>query len=404
MRAYSTTAHCIPLQTPKNGIVFASDADRFDFPFEVAFAGAARKENPVDAFQERFRFFATDAIARNAQDADVRVVGDTGVNERFVNRFISVFKLGVFRDDGDGRLFVRATERVEHFVPTVQFGGFRFGEAEAVDDHLVELGVGQGERHFVNREIGVPFFDDALARNVAEERDFGAFFLRDRLFRAADDEVRLNPDLAQTFDGVLRRFRFQFARRFQIRDKRQVDVNAVFLPDFEPELTNRFEEREAFDVADRSADFRNDDVDVVPGQARDAGFQFVRNVRDDLHRLAAILAAFFLFANALVNFAGRPAAVLRKRAVREAFVVPEVEVGFAPVVEDVRFAVFLRTQEPREDVQIRVELLHTNRKTATFKKHPDRGARQAFPERANDAAGDENVLCHNVNPYFTSFN
>ena len=388
----------------ERNVVFASDANRFDLPFEVAFAGAAREQNAVDAFERRFRLFAPDGFARNPQNPDVRVVGDAGVNERFVNRFISVFKLGVFRDDGDGRLRFRAAERVQHFVPTVQFGGFRFREAETVDDHLVELGVGQGKRDFVNREIGVAFFDDALARNVAEERDFVAFLLRNRLFGAADDEVRLNPDLAQTFDGVLRRFRFKFARRFEIRDQRQVDVNAVFLPDFEPELANRFEERQPLDVADRPADLRNDDVDVVPGQARDAGFQLVRNVRDDLHRLAAVLAAFFLFANPLVNFAGRPAAVFGERAVREAFVVAEVEVGFASVVEDVSFAVFLRTQEPRKDVQIRVELLHPNRKTATFEEHPDRGARQAFSERANDAAGDENMLCHNVNPYFTSFN
>ena len=70
----------------------------------------------------------------------------------------------------------------------------------------------------------------------------------------------MQTDLAQLRHALLRRFRFQFAGRFDVRHERDVHVHHVLRADFENELPDRFEKRQAFDVAGRSADLGDDDV------------------------------------------------------------------------------------------------------------------------------------------------
>ena len=83
------------------------------------------------------------------------------------------------------------------------------------------------------------------------------------LFGATDQNVGLDTDFAQLADRVLRRFGLQLAGRFQVRHQRQVDVQAILLADVERKLANRFQKRQAFDVADRAADLGDHDIDVV---------------------------------------------------------------------------------------------------------------------------------------------
>ena len=80
---------------------------------------------------------------------------------------------------------------------------------------------------------------------------------------AANEDVGLNADLPQTLDGVLRRLGLGLAGGLQIRNQRQMDVQAVLLADIEGELADRFEERQPLDVADGAADLGDDHVHVV---------------------------------------------------------------------------------------------------------------------------------------------
>ena len=79
----------------------------------------------------------------------------------------------------------------------------------------------------------------------------------------ADEDVGLDADLAQLADGVLRRLGLRLAGGLQVRDQRQVDVQAVLLADVEGELADRLQERQALDVADGAADLGDDHVHVV---------------------------------------------------------------------------------------------------------------------------------------------
>ena len=86
---------------------------------------------------------------------------------------------------------------------------------------------------------------------------------------------------------MLGRLGLQFTGRADIRNEGDVDVQDVVAADFLLDLTNGFQERQAFNVADGTADFRNDDIGiVVVADAIDAVLDFIRNVRNNLYRMA----------------------------------------------------------------------------------------------------------------------
>jgi hypothetical protein len=64
----------------------------------------------------------------------------------------------------------------------------------------------------------------------------------------------------------------------------------------------------------------------------------VGQVRNDLDRLAEVVAPALLFNHVRVDLAGRDVVVAREGDVEVALVVAEVEIGFAAVVEDVDLA------------------------------------------------------------------
>ena len=121
-------------------------------------------------------------------------------------------------------------------------------------------------------------------------------------------------------------------------------------------------------------------------------------MRNHLHGLAQKLAAPLLVDHRLVDLAGRVVGIARERAVREPLVVAQVEVGFAAVVQHVHFAVLVGAHRARVDVDVRIELLHPHREAALFEQHADRRAGEPLAERADDAAGDENVFGHECVP------
>jgi len=96
------------------------------------------------------------------------------------------------------------------------------------------------------------------------------------------------------------------------------------------------------DVAHRTADLGDDHV-VFLGlrQQLNAAFDLVGDVGNDLHGLAQVLALALLLDDALVDTARRDVVGLRRGLVREALVVPQVEVRLGAVLGDVALAVLV---------------------------------------------------------------
>ena len=72
-----------------------------------------------------------------------------------------------------------------------------------------------------------------------------------------------------------------------------MQIEDVLRAYIEAELAYRFEERKDLDIAHRSADLGDNNVGVIGCQLADAMFDFVGDVRDDLHGSAEIVASPF---------------------------------------------------------------------------------------------------------------
>ena len=126
----------------------------------------------------------------------------------------------------------------------------------------------------------------------------------------------------------------------------------------------------------------------------DDRLDLVGDVRNDLHGLAEELALPLLVDHRQVDLAGGVVRVAGERAVGEALVVAQVEVGFAAVVQHVDFAVLVGAHRAGVDVDVRIELLHPHAQAAALEQHADRRAGEALAQGADDAAGDEDVFGH----------
>ncbi|KIV40384.1 hypothetical protein TR09_00010, partial [Vibrio parahaemolyticus] len=128
------------------------------------------------------------------------------------------------------------------------------------------------------------------------------------------------------------------------------------------------------DVADRSADLGDDHVRsglaVRTGLRLEAhpALDLVGDVRDDLDRVAQVLAAALLGDDVRVDLAGGDVRGLAEVDVEEALVVPDVEVGLGAVVGHEHLAVLERVHRPRVDIEVGVELLHDDAEAAGRQK------------------------------------
>ena len=199
------------------------------------------------------------------------------------------------------------------------------------------------------------------------------------MFRAAKQNLRLQTDLAQFGDALLRRFRLQFAGRLDVRHSVTCTFTTFCGADFENELPDRFQKRQTLDVAGRAADFRDDDVGFAfVRDLANAVLDFVGHVRNHLHGFAEVIAAAFLQDHAFVNLAAGEIVVARENAIGEALVMAEIEIGLGAIIEDINFAVLERVHRSRIDVEIGIEFLENNPQSAQLEKRAERSRRQAF--------------------------
>ena len=117
----------------------------------------------------------------------------------------------------------------------------------------------------------------------------------------------------------------------------------------------------------------------------------VGDVRDDLHRVAEVLAAALARDDLRVDLAGGDVRRLAEVDVEEALVVPDVEVGLGAVVGHEDLAVLERVHRSRVDVEVGVELLHHDAQPACGEQVAQARGGQSLAQRGNDTACHEDV-------------
>ena len=84
----------------------------------------------------------------------------------------------------------------------------------------------------------------------------------------------------------------------------------------------------------------------------------------------------------------------------KALVVTQVEIRLKTILRHVTFAVLIRVQRTRVDVDIRVELLNGDLEAACLQQLANAGGDDALSQRGYDAACDEDVLCFHKTDLF----
>ena len=231
---------------------------------------------------------------------------------------------------------------------------------------------------------------DAAPVHVTEGSDLVQQTLFQVHLRPQDEDVGLDAHALEFLDGVLCRLCLELPGRPEVGDIGQVDADGppAQLP---AELPDGFHERGAFDVADGTADFRDDEVEIaILGIRRYPPLDFVGDVRDDLDGLAKVVAAAFLLDDGLVDLAGCHGIPPRGPDPGEPFVVAEVQVRFHAVLRYITLPVLIRIERTRVNVDVRVHLLDSDAVAAGLEEFSDAGRDDSLPQGGYDASRHKN--------------
>src|SRR6266542_138876 len=216
-------------------------ADRLDLALDPAIAEAAGHENPVHVAEVGGRAVPLDLLGVDPHELDPRVVGDASMRQGLDEALVRVLQLDVLADDGDAGRLARGLHAGDDRLPPAQVDGPR-GQAEELDDDVVEPLAMEHQRHLVDR-LHVLGRDDGLLLDVAEERDLRLDRGGQIAIGATEQDVGLDPDGPQLLDRMLRRLGLELLRGLHEGHEREMDVDDVVAADVLLELADGLQER-----------------------------------------------------------------------------------------------------------------------------------------------------------------
>ena len=146
------------------------------------------------------------------------------------------------------------------------------------------------------------------------------------------------------------------------------------------QLADGLDERQALDIADRSADLAQHKIEIIGVGEREL-LDGVGHVRDHLHRRAQIVAAPLAGDDVAIDPPARDVIGLPRRDPGEALVMAEVEVRLGAVVGDVDLAVLVRAHRARIYVEIGIELANPHAVSARLQEGGEAGRHQTLAKR-----------------------
>ena len=163
--------------------------------------------------------------------------------------------------------------------------------------------------------------------------------------------------------------------------------------DLHPQLADGFEEGLRLDVTDGAADLHQGHVGIA-GALDDASLDLVGDVRDHLHGSAQVVATTLLAQDVHVDATGGEVVVLGHGGADEALVVTQVQIGLGAVMGDEHLAVLEGAHGAGIHVDVGIQLEHGDLQPSRFQNGAQGGRGDAFPQRRNNTARDENKARH----------
>lgn len=144
-------------------------------------------------------------------------------------------------------------------------------------------------------------------------------------------------------------------------------------------LADRLHVRKPFDIADGAAKLYYQDI--VPFACLfNTVNDLADDVRDDLYRLSEITARPFSLNDGRVDLASCKVACLQISGIEKTFIVSDIKVCFGAVFGNKNFTVFERAHGAGIDVDVGVDLQHTNIFACVFEECPTLAAVIPLPK------------------------
>ena len=139
------------------------------------------------------------------------------MRKALVNGLIGILQRDVLTDHGNAYAVGGVNDTPHKLLPFIHLG-LGHGNTEHLRDDAVHAVAAQIQRALVNAVLHVTEGHHIARRYVTEHADFLLFFLGKVVhLRAADDDIRLNTNLAQLSNTLLRGLGLGFTRCFNIR-------------------------------------------------------------------------------------------------------------------------------------------------------------------------------------------
>ena len=377
-------------------LAFACKPCRPHLAMRAALSKATRQDDAMHAFQNVQRpgliveFFGIDQA-----NVDLHLVGKAAMRQRFGNRFIGIRHIGIFADEADTDIAIRMVGRMRNLVPAGQIRLRRIINAEMGKDFLVQPFGMIGFRHVID-VAHVAGLDHAGQAHITEAGNLAFFVFRDRSVTAAQQDMWLDTNGAQLLHRVLCRLGLHLARRRNIWQQRQMDEAGTLRPEFLAKLTDRLEEWQAFNIADRSADFAQDELHILARIGQDEILDLVRDVRNHLNGRAEIVAAALFLDNVLVDAARRDVVRLAGRDAGEALIMAKVQIGLCAIIGDIDLTMLARAHRAGIDIEIRIELAQADLVATRLKQRTECGGSDTLAKGGHHAACNENIADHGI--------
>src|SRR5688572_6789598 len=104
----------------ERNLPFPGEANRLDLAFDATLAEASWHEQSVITGEQAFWPFSLDQLALNSLDADLRIVGDACMIERFIDGFIGVAVFRILAHHGDADFSLWVAQPMDQPSPIVQ--------------------------------------------------------------------------------------------------------------------------------------------------------------------------------------------------------------------------------------------------------------------------------------------
>ena len=173
----------------------------------------------------------------------------------------------------------------------------------------------------------------------------------------------------------------------------------VFSADTELELAKCFEIGCAFDIANCATELNNANVRrffaTVSRSVSDINnpiLHGIRNVWNDLNGLAKIVPTSFCFKDLREDLSSREVVISSEIEIEKTFVIAEVQVDFATVIEDENFPVFEWTHCSRIAVEIWVNFDGSDSQSSTLEENADATCSNTFTQSTEHSPADNYVL------------